>query len=217
MDGEPVALQFGWDCADGGVWKGTDGPPASLLAHGAVGGACWGSWPVPFVLPENPGQVWFGAFGGVSLPHPGTLMGLMSLITFPWMIGMGYRFNFGYVVHPSLIEQQKRMEASLPIETIEKMQAQFRRWVITYNEIEVSDPDVKAELSSLKPGYTNCSLMEMEVMMASFDAENPFMKATRAIGDRLCTWGSDAYNAASPPVLALPGRADFEGQAKAKL
>lgn len=218
MDGEPVALRFGWDCADGGVWKGTAGPPASLLAHGAIGGACWGSWPAPFSLPERPGKIWFGAFGGVSLPHPGALMGVMAMITFPWMTAVGYSHYFGYVVHPGLMAQQQRVEAANAPKS-EVAPEDFRRWVITYSKIETSDPDVKAELARLKPGFTNCSLMRLGMVIetASLDGAWGYVKDPQVVADRLGLWGSEAYHAAAPPVIVLPEKANSEQQATAKL
>jgi len=212
---EPVALSFGWDCADGGVWKGTAGPPASLLAHAAVGGAVWGTWPDPFTLPERRGEFWFGAFGGVTLPHPGSLMGVMAMIAFPWMLAVGYRYNFGYVVHPTLLEQQKRMEANTGERNIGH--SDFTRWVTKYNEIEATDPTVRDELASYKPGYTNCTIMEMNMVMESFDTRRPFVKAAQACAGRLGKWGTEAYGAETAPVLALPAKADLEYQVKAKL
>lgn len=211
MDGEPVALSFGWDCADGGVWQGAAGPPASLLAHSAVGSACFGSWPAPLRMPERRGEIWFGAFAGVSVPHPGILMAVMALIAFPVVIKLGFQRQFGYVVHPKLLDYQRLMRENGSHKT--PSPEMHSSWEINFSEIEVDDQDVKAELSSLKPGYTTCSISDLKMMTETFGGGQSSVatEAAKAAGERLAVWDSEAYHAQAPIVIALPTiKAAFE-------
>jgi len=192
LDGEPVALLFGWDCADGSAWKETTGPPPSLVAHSLVGHTCWGSWPEPFSLPASKGEVWFGAFGGVSPAHPDALMDVMAMVTYPWMTAVGYRDLFFYDAHLAT--------------AVRGVDEHLGRWVVNYEDIETSDPEVRAELAGSKPGFTHSSLVSLSRLVET-SRHAGYVENPQAVADRLGIWGSEAYNAAAPPVVALPATA----------
>lgn len=144
---EPVALMFGWDTFDGGVWKGTDGPPESLACHAAIGAALFASRPHP---PTVRGQEIFMAFTGVALPHPGqTLLLSMQVMALLSAEAAGYIDMFGYAVHAKTIEQSKNSPDEPGMRTV---------WQVSYRDIEVTDQAVQEELCSIYPGTAECSV-----------------------------------------------------------
>lgn len=219
LAGEPVALMLGWDCADGGVWKGTDGPPPSLAAHAAVAQACWSSWPQPFSVPVQKNQVWFGAFGGVTMPHSGQLFNLMALLNFSAVVASGFRHSFGYTVHPTLLASQALAEEqghSMPADEMNK------RWPIIYRDIEHPDHSVRAELAAKVPTYTNCSIMDVKSLLDAASADPgvdgkqaEFIQTGLAAGRRLSMWGTPQYAIEEPNILHLPEPPAYAQAAKA--
>jgi len=148
---EPVALMLAWDSADGGVWKGTDGPPESLRCHAAIGAAVFESRPQEVT---QPGQQLFMSFAGVALPHPGqTLLMSMQIVAVLGAIAAGYTDSFGYATHPKTIEQANNAGPAQPgIRTT---------WGITYSDIEVTDEEVQKELHSIFPGRAECGVSNL--------------------------------------------------------
>jgi hypothetical protein len=142
---EPVALMFGWDVFHGGVWKGTSGPPESLVCHAAIGAAIFASKPHATTMP---GQDMFMAFTGVALPHPGlVLMHAMKIMSAFSASAAGYTNFFGYAVHAKTIEEAQ----ALPDEPGVR-----RSWNVSYRDIEVSDQAVREEMCSIHPGTAVC-------------------------------------------------------------
>jgi hypothetical protein len=135
---EPVALQFGWDVFDGGVWKGTSGPPESLACHAAIGAAIFASVPHEAV----PGRDMFLAFVGVAPPHPGTvLMHAMQIMSVFSSQAAGYTTLFGYAVHAKTIEQsQAYTDNACGTRNV---------WRVSYRDIEVEDEKVREELCGI--------------------------------------------------------------------
>jgi len=148
-DDEPVALMFGWDTFDGGVWKGTSGPPESLVCHAAIGTAIFASKPPTAV----PGQDMFMAFTGVALPHPGQiLLHAMQIMAVFSASAAGFTNTFGYAVHTKTIEQAQ----SIP----DDPQTRFN-WRISYCDIEVADQALHSEMCGIHPGTAECSVTSL--------------------------------------------------------
>merc|ERR1712070_866590 len=95
-NGEPVAVGFGWDAAEGGVWKDSGLEiPASLTAHAACGKAAFES-----LTPR--GETFFGGFYGVLPPHDGVLFGYLAVSGFMMAHSMGFKDGFQYTLLPTL-------------------------------------------------------------------------------------------------------------------
>merc|ERR1711957_546597 len=92
----------------------------------------------------------------------------MSMMATPLHIANGFRRFFSYTVHPTLLAIQKRQ-----VETggalMQAAQKHMATWAITYSDIPVADPIVKAELASLKPGYANCMILDVQHLTGSFN------------------------------------------------
>jgi len=94
--GQPVALGFSWDVADGGVWKDSGlEMPASLAAHAACGKAAFESL-------NTRGQTLFGGFFGVLPPHDGVLFGYLAVSSFMMGHQLGFKDGFQYTLLPTL-------------------------------------------------------------------------------------------------------------------
>lgn len=94
--GQPVAIGFHWDVADGGVWKDSGlEMPASLAAHAACGKAAFDS------LPKR-GETFFVGFVGVLPPHDGVLFGYMACAGFISGHILGYKDGFQFTLLPTL-------------------------------------------------------------------------------------------------------------------
>jgi hypothetical protein len=147
---EPVALMFGWDSFHGGVWKGTSGPPESLVCHATIGAAIFESKPCETTMP---GQEMFVAFGGVALPHPGQLlMSSMQVMSVLSAAAAGYISSFGYSVHPKTIEQSQSIPEEPGVRQV---------WRVTYSDIEVADVAVQEEMCNIHPGTAECSVTSL--------------------------------------------------------
>jgi hypothetical protein len=95
-NGEPVAVGFGWDAAEGGVWKGSGlEMPASLAAHAACGKAAFESLTAR-------GETFFGGFYGVLPPHDGVLFGYLAVAGFMMAQQLGFQDGFQYTLLPTL-------------------------------------------------------------------------------------------------------------------
>jgi len=152
---EPVALMFGWDTFDGGVWKGTSGPPESLVCHAAIGAAIFASKPATAM----PGQEMFMAFTGVALPHPGQiLLHAMQIMAIFSASGAGYINTFGYAVHTKTIEQAQ----STPDDPENRS-----NWRISYRDIEVTDQALHEEMCCIHPGTAECSVTSLAFSLDS--------------------------------------------------
>jgi hypothetical protein len=146
---EPVALMFGWDTFDGGVWKDTSGPPESLACHAAIGTAVFESKPATLM----PGQDIFMAFTGVALPHPGQiLLHAMQIMSVFSASAAGYANTFGYAVHAKTIEQAQ----SAPDDPDTRY-----NWRINYCDIEVADQALHEEMCRIHPGTAECSVTSL--------------------------------------------------------
>jgi len=141
---EPVAMTVGWDVYHGGVWKGTSGPPDSLVCHAAIGAAMFASKPHETTMP---GQDLFLAFAGVARPHPGQLL-LTAMMTMNCLSASaaGCTNLFGYATHAKTIEQSQ----SRPDEPGRCT------WRVSYSDIEVTDQAVREEMCSIQPGIAEC-------------------------------------------------------------
>jgi hypothetical protein len=94
--GQPVALGFSWDVADGGVWKDSGlEMPASLAAHAACGKAAFESLKVR-------GETYFAGFFGVLPPHDGVLFGYLACSSFMMGHALGFKDGFQYTLLPTL-------------------------------------------------------------------------------------------------------------------
>jgi len=149
---EPVALQFGWDIFDGGVWKGTSGPPEGMAGHAAIGQAIFASMPHESVQGED----MFLAFVGVAPPHPGkVLMHAMQVMAVLTSSDAGFTRLFGYAVHAKTIEQsQAYNDNDCGTRSV---------WRVNYGDIKIADKKVQEELCSLaeSAGMAECSLTDL--------------------------------------------------------
>lgn len=144
---EPVALMFGWDSFNGGVWKDTSGPPESLVCHATIGAAIFASKPCKAT---RPGHEVFLAFSGVALPHPGpVLLHSMQITALLCASAAGYVNSFGYAVHPKTIEQSQSLPAEPGVRQV---------WRVSYSDIEVEDQAVREEMCNIHPGTAVCSV-----------------------------------------------------------
>lgn len=157
---EPVAVFFGWDIAEGGVWKDTSGPPESLTCHAAIGAAIFASMSGQVTVP---GKQMFFAFSGVALPHPGHKLLLpMEIVAFLGAIGAGYSASFAYAVHPKTIEQIQAWPAEHGVRDV---------WRFTYGDIEVEDQALQEELSSISLGFAECCVCDLPWCMEKIERE----------------------------------------------
>jgi len=97
--GDPVALGFSWDVAEGGVWKDSGlEMPASLAAHAACGKAAFDS-----LQPEKRSDKnFFGGFFGVLPPHDGVLFGILAVCSFMMAHELGFQDGFQFTLLPTL-------------------------------------------------------------------------------------------------------------------
>jgi hypothetical protein len=147
---EPVALQFGWDIFDGGVWKGTSGPPEGMACHAAIGEAMFAS--MPHVSTQ--GEDMFLAFVGVAPPHPGkVLMHAMQVMAVLTSDNAGYTRLFGFAVHAKTLEQSAAYN--------DNDCGTRRIWNVNYADVKVDDETVRQELCSLDVGMAECSLTDL--------------------------------------------------------
>jgi hypothetical protein len=94
--GQPVAIGFGWDYAEGGVWKDSGFEmPASLAAHAACGKAAFESIPLR-------GDTFFGGFYGVLPGHGVDLFGYLAVSSFLMGNALGFRDAFQFTLLPTL-------------------------------------------------------------------------------------------------------------------
>ena len=151
--GQPVALGFSWDVADGGVWKGSGlEMPASLAAHAACGKAAFESLTMR-------GDTFFGGFFGVLPPHDGVLFGYLAVSSFMMGHAMGFQDGFQYTLLPTL---NKRGGVFGKFgEDDENM-----NWHVQFAEIAAADAnkDVSDELQELG-GTVNLSLTSLNYVM----------------------------------------------------
>jgi len=97
--GDPVALGFSWDVAEGGVWKDSGlEMPASLAAHAACGKAAFDSLPPQQRSDKN----FFGGFFGVLPPHDGVLFGILAVCSFMMAHELGFQDGFQFTLLPTL-------------------------------------------------------------------------------------------------------------------
>jgi len=142
-EAEPVALYFGWDSFNGGVWEGTS-PPESLASHAAIGAAMFTSRPYEIT---SPGQEMFMAYAGVAVPHPGPILSKsMQIMAFLSAAAAKYNHSFLYCVHAKTIEQSQNSVRD----------PEGHLWHVSYSDIEVSDQAVREEICSI-PGFAECT------------------------------------------------------------
>jgi len=97
--GEVVALGFGWDVAEGGVWKNSGlEMPASLAAHAACGKEAFDSLTAR-------GKTFFGAFYGVLPPHDGVFFGFLAVSGFMMARERGFLDGFQYTLLQTLTKR----------------------------------------------------------------------------------------------------------------
>lgn len=170
---EPVALFLAWDFAEGGIWKGTDGPPASLHCHAAIGAAAFASMP----LSTLPGSSLFFAFTGVALPHPGELWTTMRVVALLAASDAGYRQICRYAVHPKTMQ------------VVQAVPNKREFWRLTYNEIETADDAVREELCSIMPGYAECGMINLswQVDQLSLEVGQHVLDDLRPVATRIGT------------------------------
>jgi len=97
--GEVVALGFGWDVAEGGVWKDSGlEMPASLAAHAACGKFAFDSLTAR-------GKTYFGAFYGVLPPHDGVFFGYLAVTGYTMARERGFQDGFQYTLLQTLTKR----------------------------------------------------------------------------------------------------------------
>lgn len=152
-NGQPVAVGFSWDAAEGGVWKdcGLD-MPASMAAHAACGKAAFDS------LPRNE-SVFFGAFFGVLPPHNVKLFGILAVSSFIMGNELGFKDGFQFTLLPTLDKRGGSVFAKYGKEE------ENANWNVSFDEIAAKNEGaVSDELLELN-GNLNISLSTMEFMM----------------------------------------------------
>jgi len=171
---EPVALQFGWDIFDGGVWKGTSGPPEGMACHAAIGQHIFASLPHESVQGED----MFMAFFGVAPPHPGkVLMHAMQVMAVLTSSDAGFTRLLGYAVHASTIEQQQAYtDNDCGTRSV---------WRVNYADIKVADEKTQEELCSIaeSAGMAECSLTDLSWLLE--DIRTDHREYVREFADEL--------------------------------
>jgi hypothetical protein len=95
-NGEPVALAFNWDVAEGGVWKDSGlEVPDSLATHYHCGKAAFDSFKVR-------GKTFFAGFFGVAPGHNGQLYGYMACSSYMIAHQLGFEDAFQFTLLPTL-------------------------------------------------------------------------------------------------------------------
>lgn len=158
---EPVGLLFGWDTADGGVWKDIS-PPESLRCHAAIRASVFGSRPQTETQPKE--QI-FIAFSGVALPHPGRALLLpMEYFLLDVANSAGFKNIFGYGDHDKIIEQIQAWPVEPGVRDL---------WQFTYSDIQAEDAVFREELLSINPGFAQCVVTDLPWCMAKLEREAP--------------------------------------------
>jgi len=144
--GEPVALSFNWDVAQGGVWQDSGlEMPVSLAAHAAAGKASFESL-------KARGSTFFIAFVGVVAPHPGALISWFGVSSTAMAQAMGFQDLFMF----SLIAALKDRAG-----IYQREQNDFENhWQIRFADIDSGSAAVSAELKQLDKSIS-CSLIDL--------------------------------------------------------
>lgn len=149
-EGEPVALAFSWDAAEGGVWKdsGLD-MPDSLAVHAACGKAA-------FDTLKTRGQTLFIGFFGVLPPHDGVLFGYLAVASF--MIGhaLGFQDGFQYTLLPTLNKRAGSVFEPFGSED------QNLNWHLQFAEVAANADEAAADELRNMEGVVNCSLTNLD-------------------------------------------------------
>merc|ERR1712070_397708 len=151
--GEPVAVGFSWDVAEGGVWKGSGlEMPASLAAHATCGKAAFDSL-------QMRGSTFFGGFFGVLPPHDGVLFGYLAVSSFMMGHALGFADAFQYTLLPTL---NKRGGVFGKF----GQDGENMNWYVQFAEIaaDAADKDVSDELKELG-GTVNLSLTSLNYVL----------------------------------------------------
>lgn len=192
--GEPVAVSFVWDCAEGGAWKGSGlTMPSSLDAHAEVAKACFAQLDL-----KDDSRVLFSAFNGVNYPHTGKLFGVMGLTSLNVAYASGFDKSFQYsVLAESLIARTRQSMANLG-------ENEFQRHIVPVNfaEIAAEKEEVRAELKELN-GVSRGSITHLK-WMTSKGYIPAIAAAVRATPEELTT---TARACADRHLEILKGRA----------
>jgi len=156
---EPVALLFGWDTTDGGVWKDIS-PPESLRCNAAIRSSVFGSRPKTQMQANE--QI-FLAWSGVALPHPGHALLLpMEFFLLDVANRAGFKNIFGYADHPKTIEQISAWPAEPGLRDL---------WEFTYSDIQGEDAAFREELLGISPGFALCCVTDLPWCMEKTELE----------------------------------------------
>jgi len=152
--GEPVALGFGWDMADGGAWAGSGlEMPVSMATHAACGKAAFEE----FAKREKAKSTFYGGFHGVLPPHSVALFGYLGFSNLCLAHMMGFEDSFQYTLDPSLASK------SLFTRT-DKEAADTVHWPLQFADVPSDSDAARAELGELD-GTINLSLTRMGYVM----------------------------------------------------
>lgn len=148
--GEPVALAFSWDAAEGGVWKDSGlEMPDSLAVHAACGKAVFDSLKVR-------GKTWFIGFSGVLPPHKPHLFGYLAVSSFMMGRALGFPDGFQYTLLPTLSSRAGSVFEEFGSD------AENTQWHLQMSEIAADAGEAAAaELQGME-GVVTCSLTNMD-------------------------------------------------------
>jgi hypothetical protein len=147
--GEPVAVGFSWDVAEGGVWKDSGlEMPVSLAAHAACGKAAFDS------LNKRSEKNFFGGFFGVLPPHDGVLFGYLAICSFMMAHELGFQDGFQYTLLPTL-NKRGGVFGKFGDER------NNMNWHLPFAEIPAADKAVSDELAEMG-GTVNVSLTNLD-------------------------------------------------------
>jgi hypothetical protein len=152
-NGEPVALAFNWDMAEGGVWKDSGfETPQSLAMHAAVGKAAFDSF-----KPKARGKTFFAGFFGVAPGHNGQLYGYMACSSYMIAHKLGFEDGFQF----SLLATLNNRPAYGKYGTEE----QNMNWHVEFADVAADNNEAVADELLEMTGMINCSLTNLNFAM----------------------------------------------------
>jgi hypothetical protein len=149
--GEPVALAFNWDVAEGGVWQGSGFEvPASLLTHAACGKAAFDSLKVR-------GKTFFAGFFGVAPGHSGQLYGYMACSSYMVAHKLGFEDGFQFTLLASLTNRPSYGQYGTEEENT--------NWHVQLADVAAGKDKVVVDELLEMTGLINCSLTNLNFAM----------------------------------------------------
>jgi len=149
--GQPVALGFSWDVAEGGVWQGSDlERPASMAAHAACGKAAFDS-----LAPKLRGKTFFSGFFGVLPPHDGVFFGYLAVSSFFMAKELGFQDGLQFTLLPTLNKRAGVFEKFGD-------DSQNLQWDVPFDEVAAGTDKAVADEILQTAGRVNISLTNVD-------------------------------------------------------